>query len=714
MTSNPWVLVSSLSVNKSPDLPKLSAYILEPNLKSSPGTLRDIQTIAWITKRHFGPDATDSRDRYQFLSDDEYNMLLSGESFLWRLRYGLQMIADRNENRLLFDHQRKLADVLGYTDGEEKLGVEQMMQAYYRVVWGLAELTDVILQYFDDFYLTPQKDRFIKPLNKRFQLNNGYIETIDASVFDRSPYALIEIFSFKTLDPSIKGIKSTTLRQMREYKYLIDDNFRKDLANTTLFMEILRTPHALHKTLNAMLKYNVLGRYLPEFGKIVGQMQHDLFHIYTVDAHTLNLIKNLIALDQSTRQSDFPLATKLMQSIPKRELLYTAALYHDIAKGRGGDHSELGAADAIAFCERHHFSERDTKLVSWLVENHLMMSMTAQRKDVADPDIIQEFAQHIPSLVHLEYLYILTVCDIAATNPSLWNSWRASLLQQLFIETRRTIRRGSDRPIDRNDWINATKQEVRSILFEQGFSATKVEELIENLDDDYFLQDSTAELAWQTSTILSHGESHEPLITIRDSNTRNGDGFSHVMIYLKSEQDLFAATTAVLEQLNLNVLSARISASGNRFSLSNFVVTDAQHQALADDPERKQKVHQKLMEELDDPEDYPAIIQRRTPRQLKHFAFPTEVTLSNDMHMQRTIVEVVTPDRPGLLARIGQILLNHNLSLINARIATLGERVEDVFFITQADGSPVSNATVCQNLKNDICKELDEITGTNV
>ncbi len=683
-------------------------YNLEPNLKSSPGTLRDIQTIAWITKRHFGPTATNARARYNFLTDEEFTMLVDGETFLWSMRYGLQMIADRNENRLLFDHQRKLADILGFEDNEEKLGVEQMMQKYYRIVLGLAELADVILQYFDDYYLSADEPVTIKPVNKRFQLNNGYIETVDDRVFERSPYALIEIFLMKAQDQKIKGIRAKTIQQIREHQYLIDDSFRNDLANTTLFMEILRTPHALHRTLNAMLKYNVLGRYLPEFGRIIGQMQHDLFHCYTVDAHTINMVRNLIRLEQNEQRKEFPLASRLLRYIPKRELLYVAALYHDIAKGRGGDHSELGAIDAMHFCERHHFSERDTKLVCWLVEHHLLMSMTAQKKDIADPDIIHQFALQIPSLTHLEYLYVLTVCDIAATNPSLWNSWRASLMQQLFVETRRTIRRGIDNPVDRNEWIRATRQEVRSILFEQGFSAKAVDSLLESLEDDYFLQDSTAEIAWQTAAILRHGDSKEPLISIRDNHSRNGDGYSEIMIYLKSEHDLFAATTAVLEQLNLNVLNARISATGGDFSLSNFVVTDARHQALSDVPDRKQSVLKRLSEELDDPEDYPEIIQRRTPRQLKHFAFPTEVTFSNDMVHQRTVMEVVTPDRPGLLARIGSVMLNHNLLLMNARIATLGERVEDVFFITDAEGDPISDAALCETLQREICKELDE------
>jgi len=683
-------------------------YNLEPNLKSSPGTLRDIQTIAWITKRHFGPDAPSTRSRYHFLTDDEFKMLVSGEEFLWRLRYGLQMIANRNENRLLFEHQRKLADTLGFEDNEHKLGVEQMMQRYYRIVLGLAELTDVILQYFDEFYLTPEKKQNSKPLNKRFQLNHGYIETINPEVFERSPYALIEIFLLLAQNPATKGIKTTTIRQIRAHQYLIDDSFRNDLTNTSLFLEILRTPHALHLTLNAMLKYNVLGRYLPAFGQIIGQMQHDLFHCYTVDAHTIRLIRNIIQLDEIEHQKEFPLASRLYKQIPKREILYVAGLFHDIAKGRGGDHSELGAIDAIEFCEHHHFSERDTKLISWLVEHHLLMSMTAQKKDIDDPEIIHQFAQSIPSLTHLEYLYVLTVCDIAATNPNLWSSWRATLMQQLYIETRRAIRRGTDQPVDRNAWIQATKLEVRTLLFDQGFAENEIDNLLCSFEDDYFLQDSTADIVWQISEVLTHGDSNEPLIIIRDTQTQQGDGYSHIMVYLRSKNDLFAATTAVLEQLNLNVLNARISASRGDFNLSHFIITDAQNKPLANDQDRKEQVRQRLFDELDDPNDYPEIIQRRTPRQLKHFSFPTEVTLSNDMINQRTVMEVVTPDRPGLLARIGQTLLNNNLSLINARIATLGERVEDVFFIADTNGQPLSDATLCESLQNEICSQLDE------
>lgn len=686
-------------------------YNLEPNIKASPGTLRDIQTVGWITKRHFGPEAKTDRDRYHFLTDEEFNLLLSGETFLWSLRYGLQMVAARSENRMFFDYQRKVAEILGYKDNETALGVEIMMQRYYRTVLALAELADLILQYFDDFYLNPDRAEEIIPLNNRFQAVNGYIETVDGHVFERSPYALIEIFLIMAQNPQIKGIRSTTIRSIREHQYLIDDHFRNDLANTTMFREILRTPHRLHRTLRNMLKYNVLSRYLPEFANIVGQMQHDLFHAFTVDAHTIKLIRNIVRLHDEEHQDTFPVAASLVRELPKLELVFVAGIYHDIAKGRGGDHSELGAVDVTAFCKRHHYSERDTRLAAWLVEEHLLMSMTAQKKDVADPAIIYEFAARVPSIMHLEYLYVLTVCDIAATNPKLWNTWRASLLQQLFVEARRALRKGIETPVSRTVWVSTTRQEVRSTLFQSRYTASQVNDLVDSLDDEYFLQGSVDDIVWQCKAILEQEDKTLPVIAIRDQNDGTGRGFSQLMIYLRSDDDLFAAITAMLEQLNINVLSARISSARGAFSINNFVITNANHVALSEDSDRIEQIKQKLSEALDDPEDYPQIITGRTPRVLKTFSFPTEVTLSNDALNHRTVIEVVTPDRPGLLARIGQILYTHDLSLVNARIATLGERVEDVFFITQDNGFPLSDVNQCAKLQADICAQLDELSG---
>lgn len=684
-------------------------YNLEPNVKGSPGALRDIQTIGWITKRHFGLQNIADLTRFSILTEEEHQILYQGETFLWQLRYGLQLIADRNENRLLFDHQRALAEMLGYKDQGKRLGVEMMMQSYYRTVLALAELTDVILQYYDEAIIGAGEDYDVLPLNKRFQIRNFYIEAVNNQVFAYSPYAIMEIFVLMAQHPEIKGIRATTIRSLRAHRHLIDDAFRTDLAVTSLFMELLRTPHALDQTLSSMKKYNVLGRYLPEFGQIIGQMQHDLFHIYTVDTHTMRVIRNMVQLDSAELRNDYPLASRLIHRLPKLETLYIAGLYHDIAKGRGGDHSELGAIDVEAFCERHHLSERDTQLASWLVENHLLMSMTAQRKDISDPDIIYNFARAVPSQVHLDYLYVLTVCDISATNPKLWNTWRASLLRQLYIETKRALRRNSETPIDRQEWVRATQSEAREILHSQNLSDEQIDEVWNVLDEDYFLQDSTVDIAWQTAAIIRHGDNPDPLVLIRDTRGGPTDGYSQITIYMSDRMDLFAATTAVLEQLNLNIVDARITSSSGPFSVSSYVVLDEKNKPLGIDPERKDRVRERLIEELDDPEDYPDIILRRTPRQLKHFAFPTEVTFSNDTINQRTVMEVITPDRPGLLARVGQVLLEHRVRLTNAKIATLGERVEDVFFVTDENGDPLHDPEACRTLQQDLCKMLDDI-----
>lgn len=684
-------------------------YNLEPNVKSSPGALRDIQTIGWITKRHFGLQSIADLTRFSILTEEEHQILFEGETVLWQLRYGLQLIADRNENRLLFDYQRALAQMLGYKDEGKRLDVELMMQSYYRAVLALAEITDVILQYYDEAILGTGTEDDIQPINNRFQIRSNYIEAVNNQVFAYSPYAIMEIFVLMAQHPEIKGIRATTIRSLRAHRHLIDDAFRTDLAVTSLFMELLRTPHAVDVTLSAMKKYNVLGRYLPEFGQIIGQMQHDLFHIYTVDTHTMRVIRNMVQLGNPEAVEDYPLAARLIHGLPKREVLYIAGLYHDVAKGRGGDHSELGAKDAESFCQRHHLGERDTQLASWLVENHLLMSMTAQRKDISDPDIIQSFARAVPSQAHLDYLYILTVCDISATNPKLWNTWRASLLRQLYVEAKRALRRGTEIPVDRQAWVQATQSEAREILHSQNITDEQIDAIWDTVDEDYFLQDSTVDIAWQTAAIINHGSTPGPLILIRDTLGGPSDGYSQITMYMNDRATLFAATTAVLEQLNLNIVDARISSNEGPYIISSYVVLDEKGQPLGIDPARKERVRKRLIEELDDPEDYPNIIHRRTPRQLRHFAFPTDVLFSNDTINERTVIEVITPDRPGLLARIGQVFLEHRIRLSNAKIATLGERVEDVFFVTNEQGEPISDPSVCRALQQDLCKMLDEI-----
>ena len=398
-------------------------YALEPNIKTSPGGLRDIQTIAWVAKRHYGAESFQDLMQRGFLTRAEHIMLVRGQRFLWKLRYGMHMLEGRREDRLRFDLQRALAALFDYRDDKESLGVEKLMKQYYRAVGNLRGLNDVLLQHLDEAILRTHRRRdSIVELNRRFRARNGYLEARSDNVFRKSPSVLLEVFVLLANNPRIEGIRASTIRLLREHRKLIDADFRNSYRNVSLFMELLESPHQMVTQLRRMARYGILGRYLPEYGKIMGQMQHDLFHIYTVDAHTLQVVQNMRRLARPEAMREFPVAAQIFQSLPKVALLYIAGLYHDIAKGRGGDHSELGKVDAENFCRRHRLSAWDGKLVRWLVENHLLMSMTAQRKDIDDPEVIHEFALVVGDKLHLDYLYALTVCDIRATNPELWNS----------------------------------------------------------------------------------------------------------------------------------------------------------------------------------------------------------------------------------------------------------------------------------------------------
>lgn len=689
-------------------------YNLEPNVKGSPGGLRDIQTILWVARRQFGSLNLHSLVQQGFLVDSEYGMLASSQEFLWKVRYALHMLAGRAEDRLLFDHQRKIAALLGFEDSEGKLAVERFMQKYYRVVMGVAELSELINQHFEDVLLREGERGAAQPLNSRFQVRDGYIEVTSQGVFKRTPFAILEVFVLMAQHPEIKGVRADTIRLLRDSRHLIDDDFRRDIRNTSLFIELFKSPQGIHRNLRRMNRYGILGRYLPEFGHIVGQMQHDLFHIYTVDAHTLNLIKHLRKLKWPELAEKFPLASKVMDKLPKPELIYIAGLYHDIGKGRGGDHSELGAVDAEAFCARHQLPAWDSRLITWLVQNHLVMSTTAQRKDLSDPQVIFDFAQLVGDQTRLDYLYVLTVADINATNPSLWNSWRASLLRQLYTETKRALRRGLENPLDREEQIRQTQSAAIDILVRGGIDQDDAEQLWSQLGDDYFLRHTAADVAWHTEAILQHPAGKDPLVLIKETAQREFEGATQIFIYAPDQHDFFAVTVAAMDQLNLNIHDARVITSTSQFTLDTYIVLDADGGRIGDNPARIKQIREGLVEALRNPDEYPAIIQRRVPRQLKHFAFAPLVSIHNDAQRPVTVLEITAPDRPGLLARIGKIFLDFDLSLQNAKIATLGERVEDVFFITDAHNQPLADPELCARLQDAIVQQLSQANGENV
>ncbi|MBA1274276.1 [protein-PII] uridylyltransferase [Stutzerimonas azotifigens] len=683
-------------------------YNLEPNVKGSPGGLRDIQTILWVARRQFGTLNLRAMVGEGFLTESENALLASAQEFLWKIRYALHMLAGRAEDRLLFDHQRRLAALFGYEDSDGKLAIERFMQKYYRVVMSIAELSDLIVQHFEEVILSDGDSPAPVALNNRFQLHDGYIEATCASVFKRTPFAILEIFVLLAQNPEIKGVRANTIRLLRDHRHLIDDDFRADIRNTSLFIELFKCREGIHRNLRRMNRYGILGRYLPEFGHIVGQMQHDLFHIHTVDAHTLNVIKYLRKLTKPGVAEKFPLAAKLVERLPKPELIYLAGLYHDIGKGRGGDHSDLGAVDAELFCTRHQLPAWDTRLVVWLVQNHLCLSTTAQRKDLSDPQVINDFAQLVGDETHLDYLYVLTVADINATNPSLWNSWRASLLRQLYTETKRALRRGLENPLGREEQIRQTQRAALDDLVRNGTDPDDAEQLWAQLGDDYFLRHTATDVAWHTEAIIEHPSDGGPLVLIRETTQRDFEGGTQIFIYAADQHDFFAVTVAAMDQLNLNIYDARIITSTSQFTLDTYVVLDADGIPIGNNAERVEEIRQGLVEALRKPEDYLTIIQRRVPRQLKHFSFAPQVNIHNDAQRPLTVLEIIAPDRPGLLARIGQLFLDFDISVQNAKIATLGERVEDVFFITDAHAQPLSDPALCARLQQALIEQLTQ------
>lgn len=686
-----------------------TAYNLEPNLKECPGGLRDMQVIDWVAKRHLHTHRLSALIDKQFLSEDEYMQIKGAVSHLWRIRWALHTIVGRKEDRLLFDHQRTLAKEFGFDDEDLKRNVERFMQGYYQSVAAIQQLNDLLLQHFEESFLHIEENPDIEVINERFQINNGQLEIRHPDVFSETPSAMLEIYKIMGDRSEFKGIRANTMRALRDNLELVDDGYRNNPINTSLFLDIIASRFRLTTVLRSMKHIGLLGRYLPEFGAIIGQMQHDLFHIYTVDAHTLQLVENLRRFLLPESRSNFPISSQAIRHIAKVELIYIAGLYHDIAKGRGGDHSELGCVDARAFCERHGLNKHETDLIEWLVRHHLLMSVTAQRKDISDPEVIWEFASIVKDQEHLDYLFLLTVADINATNPSMWNSWRASLMRQLYLETKRALRRGLDFPIDAEMQSDEHKQRALEILIERNADIIEAEQIWAEIEEEYFIRSSGEEIAWNTEAILNHRPSTKPLVAISPLGGRNFSGASKVFIYTPIASHLFAVTAALFEQMGLNILDAKINTTSNHYSLDTFVVMESGENCdtnLHLDRERIELVKKTLIEQLDSPSLYESVVKRFTPRYLKIFNAPSTVHFVSQPEEVWSALEVTAPDRPGLLALIGQFFMEHDIMLHKAKIATLGERVEDTFYITEENGDLITDSArtkqICDALKHSI------------
>lgn len=681
-------------------------YNLEPNVKSSPGGLRDLQIICWIIERHFNVSAKEALGVDTLLTPDERALLREGRNFMWRVRYALHMLSRRAEDRLLFDFQRQIAELWGLSNDKERLAVEQFMQLYYRWALTLGQINDVLIQYFEQ-HLVDADNSTVEYVNERFTKRGGYLNVADPSIFRSQPTAILEAFLISSQQEDIVDIGARTLRAISDCRDLVDETFRQNPTHKTMFMDFLRSPYQITRMLRRMTRYGFLGNYLPEFGKIIGQMQHDLFHAYTVDAHTLELIQNIRRFLTGNYEEKFPVSSRVARRLPKKELIYIAGLYHDIGKGRGGDHSELGAVDAEQFCRNHDLSERDTSLVTWLVKNHLLMSAVSQRKDISDPGVIQQFAMHVGDQQRLDYLFTLTVADINATNPTLWNAWRSSLLRQLHTEAKRALRRGLENPIDKNEWIKETRDAAIKLLEYRGFTPEELDDLWLQRGDDYFLRERADDIAWHTEAIASHHDQRIPLVLAKHTNDSSVANATQVFIHARSRPHLFSLICATLEQLDLSIHDARIYGASGGMTLDTFFVLDSSGETIEHDAPRTRHIIAELTKALKESTKESSIATRRTPRQFKSFSIPTRAQITQDEEKGLSVLEVISPDRPGLLARLGKVFVEFGIEVQTAKIQTLGERVEDLFFITDAHQNPITDPAVCQQIEAAIRDTLD-------
>ncbi len=660
-----------------------TTYNLEPDIKSTPGGLRDIHTLSWVARRHFGATSLYEMSRYGFLTDAEYRELVECQDFLWRVRFALHMELKRYDNRLTFGLQAQVAEHLGFV-GEGNRAVEMMMKEFYRTVGRVAELNKMLLKLFDQAILNNGEECEPVILDEDFQRRGSLIEARKPALFQARPETILDMFLHIANDSTIDGVAPATMRQLRTARRRLNKFLHTIPEAREKFMELVRHPNALHRAFSLMHKLGVLAAYLPQWSQIVGQMQFDLFHAYTVDEHSIRLLKHINTFGDPANHDRHPICCEIYPKLQKKELLILAAIFHDIAKGRGGDHSEIGAVEAYDFCIEHGLSKPEAKLVSWLVLNHLLMSVTAQRRDIYDPEVIIEFAKKVRDEEYLEYLVCLTVADICATNPELWNSWKRTLLAELFYSTQRALRRGLENPVDVRDRIRHNQQLASALLRKEGFSSREIELLWQRFKADYFLRHTHKQIAWHCTHLLRHKDPTQPLVILSKRAPRGG---TEIFVYTKDQPSLFAKVVGELDRRNLNVHDAQIMTSKDGYVLDTFMVLDQNGSVIEE--ARHQALSKHIVNVLKS-ESALELKTRRLPRQLKHFTVKTKIDFLPTRSKKRTLMEFVALDTPGLLATVGATFSELNLDLHAAKITTMGERAEDLFILTSPQGNKLS------------------------
>lgn len=681
-----------------------TAYNLEPNIKESPGGLRDLHMISWLARTLNLHAQTASKSesiwklltKHQIISAHDAKHIHQHERKLQNLRIHLHFLSGRREDRLLFDFQNEIANTLGYLNTPRKRASEQLMQNYYRSVKFIGLMNEILLKEFQQM-LTVSTLKTVD-INQDFESRNQLLECKSESLLQDRPDAIFEAFLLLQKNPDLKGMGAGLVRNLQRAKHLVNQAFRNKPENKKHFIEILSQPIGVNHTLRAMNRYGILGSYIPAFGRIIGQMQHDLFHVYTVDEHILNVLANLRRFSKPELKHEFPLCSQLFAEFDAPHLLYLAALFHDIAKGRNGDHSNLGKVDAARFCKSHALNKSDAALVSWLVETHLKMSATAQKSDLSDPSVIEGFASLVGNERRLTALYLLTVADIRGTSPMVWNAWKARLLESLYHETKRAL---SDPAFHAKQIITRRIEEASEKLQRFGISQATYEKMWQQFGDNYFVRHETDEIAWQSRLLTPHLNSTTPIVRARLSSY--GDGIQ-VMIYTKDQNDIFARICNFFDRMGYNIVGAKIYTTKHDYALDSFIILDQDNKSVSYSGLLK-FIETQLTEKLSGKETLESPLKGRISRQVKHMPIQAQLTIRDEPENNQTVLDMVTNDRPGLLATVAQQFLQHDVALHNAKINTLGNRVEDTFLISARNGEKL-NAEQIQNLQESLIQNI--------
>ncbi len=650
-----------------------SPYSLEPNCKESPGGLRDLQMLGWIARAAGVGHNWRELARNRLITGHEASELRSIECFLEHVRIQLHFQTGRAEDRLLFDYQEALASRMGIQATATKRASEVLMQRYYLTAKKLTQINTILLQNYATVIFPDQGGSAIT-INPRFQMVRELLDVRADDVFEKHPSALLECFLLLQQRPELRGMTARTLRLLWLNRKRINAAFRAKPEHRALFMEILQQRRGVVQAFRRMNQYGILSHYLPPWRRILCQMQHDLFHAYTVDQHTLMVLRNVRRFTQGKHAHEYPAMTHLMLNFERQWLLYVAALFHDIAKGRGGDHSLLGMVDVALFCDQHGIQDEDKSLVVWLVQYHLTMSTVAQKQDISDPETIQRFAAIVQNERRLIALYLLTHADIRGTSPKVWNGWRSKLLEDLFLATQRLLRGATPQEAL---GLDERHEDARRSLRYFGLQADVETAFWSKLDQVYFMRNSAEEIAWHTRHLYYRPSCDEPVVKARV--TDQGDGLQ-VMIYTKDQKDLFVRLTGFFGRLGLSILEARVHTTRHGYALDSFILQypgqEAQYRDIV------QLIEHELAERLRNEtlQDRPR--SGRLSRHVRHFPITPEVSIRPDESGKHYILSLMAADRPGLLFSVAEVLAKHEISVLTAKIVTLGERVEDTFLIT--------------------------------